>query len=202
MLKAIETTYRGYRFRSRLEARWAIFADTLGLQWTYEPEGFELYDGSRYLPDFLVDGIGWIEIKPDKNAEYDDEVSMLGEVVYGTVKNGYLLAGSIPDPECSYLETGDSLGLEVVALFPGHEQEGSWYEDYGYWFCVCPVCGKVGIEYQARGARVCGGKEHVELAGKDREFTGNHPQIIEAISAARGARFEHGENSEVIHATS
>lgn len=30
-MKAIETRYKGYRFRSRLEARWAVFFDALGL---------------------------------------------------------------------------------------------------------------------------------------------------------------------------
>ena len=29
MIKAIETVYNGYRFRSRLEARWAVFFDAL-----------------------------------------------------------------------------------------------------------------------------------------------------------------------------
>ncbi len=38
--KAIETLYKGYRFRSRLEARWAVFFDALGLKWEYEKEGF------------------------------------------------------------------------------------------------------------------------------------------------------------------
>lgn len=51
-IRAIQTTYKGYRFRSRLEARWAVFFDTLGIRWEYEPEGFELPDGRRYLPDF------------------------------------------------------------------------------------------------------------------------------------------------------
>lgn len=55
MLKAIETHYKGYRFRSRLEARWAVFFDNIGLEWVYEPEGFELGDGVRYLPDFKID---------------------------------------------------------------------------------------------------------------------------------------------------
>lgn len=50
-IKAIETRYAGCRFRSRLEARWAVFFDTLGIRWEYEPEGFELPSG-RYLPDF------------------------------------------------------------------------------------------------------------------------------------------------------
>lgn len=65
-IKAIETIYKGYRFRSRLEARWAVFFDALGVSWEYEPEGFELDCGSRYLPDFrlaTIHGLQWVEIK-------------------------------------------------------------------------------------------------------------------------------------------
>lgn len=53
MIRAIETHYNGYRFRSRLEARWAVFFDALGLKWEYEPEGFQLPSG-YYLPDFKI----------------------------------------------------------------------------------------------------------------------------------------------------
>lgn len=53
-IKAIETVYNGYRFRSRLEARWAVFFDELGIEYQYEPEGVELSDGSYYLPDFYL----------------------------------------------------------------------------------------------------------------------------------------------------
>lgn len=42
MIQAIETHYKGYRFRSRLEARWAIVFDGLGVDWEYEKEGYEL----------------------------------------------------------------------------------------------------------------------------------------------------------------
>ena len=45
-IKAIETEYNGYRFRSRLEARWAVFFDAMGIKYEYEPEGFELEDGT------------------------------------------------------------------------------------------------------------------------------------------------------------
>jgi hypothetical protein len=62
-IKAIETRYKGYRFRSRLEARWAVFFDALGLIWEYEPEGFETA-GGWYLPDFKVQHLGWFEVKP------------------------------------------------------------------------------------------------------------------------------------------
>ena len=63
--KAIETVYKGYRFRSRLEARWAVFFDTLNIEYRYEPEGFDL-DGIWYLPDFYLSAQRcWLEIKPD-----------------------------------------------------------------------------------------------------------------------------------------
>jgi hypothetical protein len=41
-IKPIETRYRGYKFRSRSEARWAVFFDVAGIAWQYEPEGFDL----------------------------------------------------------------------------------------------------------------------------------------------------------------
>lgn len=60
----IETRYKGYRFRSRLEARWAVAFDTMGWKWRYEAEGYDI-DGTRYLPDFFVDSLNTIvEIKP------------------------------------------------------------------------------------------------------------------------------------------
>lgn len=63
MLKAIETQYKGYRFRSRLEARWAVFFDALGITWEYEKEGYDLGAIGWYLPDFQIFNDLWIEIK-------------------------------------------------------------------------------------------------------------------------------------------
>lgn len=45
-IKPIETVYNGYRFRSRLEARWAVFFRAVGIEYQYEPEGFDM-DGLR-----------------------------------------------------------------------------------------------------------------------------------------------------------
>jgi len=50
-IKSIDTIYKGYNFRSRTEARWAIFFDACGYKWHYEFEGFKLPSGA-YLPDF------------------------------------------------------------------------------------------------------------------------------------------------------
>src|SRR5699024_1000503 len=64
-MKAIQTKYNGYHFRSRLEARWAIFFDALGIRYEYEAEGYVLEDGKYYLPDFwLPDLQALVEIKP------------------------------------------------------------------------------------------------------------------------------------------
>lgn len=73
-IKAIETVYNGYKFRSRLEARWAVFFDTLGVEYLYEPEGFDLENGIWYLPDFYLPTTEiWIEIKSTKPSE--DEIA-------------------------------------------------------------------------------------------------------------------------------
>jgi len=62
-IKPIETKYNGYRFRSRLEARWAVFLDEIGVAYDYEPEGFDI-DGVWYLPDFLLTELDvWFEVK-------------------------------------------------------------------------------------------------------------------------------------------
>jgi len=71
MIKAIETEYKNYRFRSRSEARWAIYFDAIGVKWRYEVGGYELGIDSNYLPDFYFpeyDAFG--EVKPD-NFEKD-----------------------------------------------------------------------------------------------------------------------------------
>ena len=72
-IRAIETTYNGRLYRSRLEARWAVMLDTLKVRFEYENEGYETPHG-RYLPDFwLPDAyMRWhgskgvlLEIKPE-----------------------------------------------------------------------------------------------------------------------------------------
>lgn len=45
----IPTKYRGVQFRSRLEAKWAVFFDLVGWPWLYEP-----IDLRGYVPDFVL----------------------------------------------------------------------------------------------------------------------------------------------------
>lgn len=53
MIKAISTRYGSRNYRSRTEARWAIFFDCCGIPFEYEAEGVVLPSGP-YLPDFWL----------------------------------------------------------------------------------------------------------------------------------------------------
>lgn len=64
MIKAIQTRYDNYFFRSRQEARWAVWFNTVGLPYRYELEGFDLGDDVYYLPDFYLPTLAlWVEVK-------------------------------------------------------------------------------------------------------------------------------------------
>jgi hypothetical protein len=69
-IRPIPTRYDGYSFRSRLEARWAVFYKALGLPYRYETEGY-VVNGVKYLADFYFPtqeekGLTacYVEIKP------------------------------------------------------------------------------------------------------------------------------------------
>ena len=108
-IKAIQTRYDGCLFRSRLEARWAVFFNHLGLRWRYEPEGFEM-PGFRYLPDFfLPDWDVYLEVKPDLPNEHvgdgfvsiieDDKHTSIGKFyMAATVLNGLSQEGRVCKP--------------------------------------------------------------------------------------------------------
>lgn len=96
--KAIETHYNGYRFRSRLEARWAVFFDEAGIKYEYEPEGFEKeVDGEliRYLPDFYFPDYDWYgEVKPPREGA-EKEIIKASYFVGDAIKV-LVLFGNIP----------------------------------------------------------------------------------------------------------
>jgi len=70
---AQRVTYRGVQMRSRLEGKWAVFFDALGIPWEYEPKRFYLSGDRSYLPDFRLWGCVYAEAKPAfKGAEACD----------------------------------------------------------------------------------------------------------------------------------
>ena len=98
-IKPIETVYNGYRFRSRLEARWAVFFDVGRIKYVYEPEGFNLPDGLKYLPDFyLPDFDAYVEVKRNTADGIKEVIDKCSKAVQwgGPIKRIVILS-DIPD---------------------------------------------------------------------------------------------------------
>lgn len=185
-MKPIQTRYAGYLFRSRLEARWAVFFDAMGLRWKYEPEGFHLPSGRRYLPDFLVTLHNeqlWVEVKPNEGDEspFEEFMANLEGDAVGTVLH------DIPDPR-------EAHNVCNFVYYKGSDPTRYWSgpdggQDCTYLFCICEACGAVGFEFDGRSARIgCGCDIH---KGSDKNYTPGHPRILSAFAKARSARFEH-----------
>jgi hypothetical protein len=92
-IKAIQTRYKGFHFRSRSEARFAVFCDHCGIQWQYEAEGFNLGEDGLYLPDFwIATAQCWVEIKPTN--EGHDETKKWKALVNGNPGKGLIVFNS------------------------------------------------------------------------------------------------------------
>lgn len=167
----IETEYNGYRFRSRLEARWAVAFDAMGIQYEYEPEGFVLNDGSKYLPDFRLLNV--------RHRSYIDEFDPLYVEVKGQMSpydlkrielfpEPIIVIGNIPHIMTEFCWERDSeKWYEWSFVFVDDDQYQGYFSKYKneIWFC---------------------GPEHDEFDGGELMFIG--------ISAAKKARFEHGQS--------
>lgn len=187
-IKPIPTWYKGIKFRSRLEARWAVFFDAIGIRYEYELEGFQMEDGTDYLPDFYLPDLDvWVEVKGIMTGKDQHKIDRFRKALEMPI---YLIVlGSIPP------ETDDVLDW-VYKTYTGAEcfeigAKDAW--DFPYLPCVCPVCGKSGFEFDGRGARVC---RHDSL--NDKGYSYDDPRILIAYRKARSARFEHGENGAIV----
>jgi len=102
-MQAIETNYKGYRFRSRLEARWAVFLDAIGVEWEYEPQGYEFDSGERYLPDFWISTWDcWIEVKGPEPTDQDARLAYL--LAQGSGKPVILAHGQFKVSRCEWMQ--------------------------------------------------------------------------------------------------
>ena len=91
-IKAIETEYDGTIYRSRLEALWAAQLDALGIEYVYEPQGYDM-NGVKYLPDFYLPKLDmFAEVKgmPDVKAALKIErlIDETGKDVVLLLSNG------------------------------------------------------------------------------------------------------------------
>jgi hypothetical protein len=118
-MKAIETRYKNRRFRSRLEARYAVLLDALGVPWVYEKEGYEL-DGLQYLPDFwLPEQDSWLEIKGQEPT--GEELEKAARLSFYSNKTVYVRYGDI-SPESNKCYIFPAIQIEAVHGFNWEER--------------------------------------------------------------------------------
>ena len=192
-MKAIQTEYKGYLFRSRLEARWAVFFDACGVRWEYEPEGYDLGDGIYYLPDFLLHGVDgrdggdlYVEVKGNMTPADAEKILRFvegggREGKYGKYKNATLVVGNIPEGE-----TADEIDWYV--------SDHAYHGPAPYLFNFETIDGD---HFAAHPGINKEGK--IELFGDDSSYLCDQDPVAteRAYRLARQARFEHGEKPHI-----
>lgn len=188
MMQVIQTHYRGYHFRSRLEARWAVFFDALRIPWQYEVEGFDLGAAGWYLPDFwLPQQRYYVEIKGERSSAPDTTKARAW--VLATKQPIWVFLG-LPnyDPELDWISTGfrtDGSRYEFVPDDPEVSLIPHMLEDPDEYGGIAKV-----RAYIKNGGTIFDLRQPTfEVLG----FTCSNAQYIAAVIAARSARFEHGE---------
>jgi hypothetical protein len=209
-IKAIETRYAGCRFRSRLEARWAVFFDRMSIQWEYEPQGYVIEGAPKvihqargwhaemtvpkpYLPDFWlpIEQL-WVEVKGSED-ELDHTLILNAVIPHGQGlphvdrdKPSMIILGPVPRP-------GGRVGHSVLDFHKGDVWR-SWAE-----------FNLTGITIHEKTCYTSGdddwlGNDCGEVHKPDPPLTscaylpGTPGEFVSAAyQAARSARFEHGE---------
>lgn len=197
MLKPIDTRYAGHLFRSRLEARWAVFFDCLGLSWQYELEGYLLPDGTRYLPDFLLQtpqgNQRWVEVKPSHIAN-DPKFEAFAKALHPDgVRDDTTGAAMVSGSPLEWLQAGNTFCPRCAMPL-----ERSYADGVSEFLCdPCDwetPCGG-GHPSEPTGVKGISWRPHkgwIELHGDEPE---RFSQIVlKAAVAAQEARFEHGAN--------
>lgn len=193
MPSAIETEYAGCRFRSRLEARWAVFFDHLDTPWEYEPQGLDLPSG-RYLPDFWLPDMGiWAEVKGvfthQDFIKLMDAVPHLLEPVGQQIQPRLLILGPVPRPGSAWVHTRvdvfrDTLLWQQVFFAGPH-----WHTKPIHQASAIPF----GAFNRAEEELTDWFRTSALDPGYDPRLTVD-PAVDDAYRAARSARFEFGES--------
>lgn len=223
IIKAIETRYAGCHFRSRLEARWAVFFDHLGIQWEYEPQGFAGQYDTHYLPDFHLPHVRsgstvgvYVEVKgSDEQLRADSrKIGLCVDYKSTPVSDGLLILGPVPrvrplrdmsaithpllewrkGVESSEVQWTEILGRSAAdPKFKGSEWALSNLDHHPSGACRANETEKVPDEVRV-DAMIWGGMTVHE--GNLSLCLKIHPNsvVVAAYDAARSARFEHGQS--------
>jgi hypothetical protein len=182
---AIPTEFKSVRYRSRTEARWAVFFDSLGLTFRYEPQTIRLSSGEYYLPDFMIDDFeAHFEVKPSNDGIVTEECTKARQLAAD--RNGQRVWLAMGAPAA---ETPNILPLEKWPLSTKIEEilgtpENRYYfledrrDDRVYWLQANFVSGNFKESYMVGGPGVSTDHERLPLL---------RPNIVAAYKAAHNA---------------
>lgn len=131
-------------FESLLEARWALTFELMGIEWRYEPQRFELRAGYTYTPDFYLEDIGWIEIKPEFDALLEAEPKLRAfteekhDLISAQHKTRFF---SITAPYPSFALPGKLISTVVEWLPDGYRSGGKAY-------AITTICAAHALNFQ------------------------------------------------------
>ena len=201
LLKAIETRYKGYRFRSRTEARWAVAFDAMGIEWEYEKEGYELPSG-WYLPDFWLPGLKtFAEVKDGFPKTH--ETKLLMDLAEASGCECVFLDG-IPNvkPYAAinhHVTDGPIRLFEVFSVLPRvvGDAFNNRLHAFVHWSeepCMSIACGLYSTRDIDNGSCIEKASQIISPCKEcSQQILAAKADCQRVVSAARSARFEHGE---------
>jgi hypothetical protein len=184
-IKPKKIKYGSFRYNAILEARWAVFFDSLGIKYEYEPIYDEVETGGRvvyYKPDFYLNELDiFVEIKPSKPCEIEN--------IKGAGWAKHI--------------------NEIIVLFnlnpPTMELENGWLYDFpdirkiptindSFWWGQCLKCGHVDIaQYAQITSCGCYDKDYYNNLYEKEDKIGHGaertPRLLKAYSIAKKYKF-------------
>ena len=165
----IMTRYKGYRFRSRTEARWAVYLDKAQIIWEYEPQGYCLENGELYLPDFWLPRDGaFLEVKPG------DDDPRVAKFTVGEKRKALELC---------------ELTKSIVAMVDGVPRQTNYWAYY--WDAYAKEVRLRAFYFNCFDNKMWWDRKGFFDDWEHRD--GVNITDFECVVAARSARFEHGE---------
>lgn len=136
------TIYKGFRFKSRLEARWAVFFDAIGIDWDYERETLKFepcYSNVHgYLPDFYFPALGiYGEVKASnsKLSQDADKIADAIDFLQTPCSDGLIILGPLPEtryasiPAYDFLFWYKGVAKDWGVFYVNKQGRGSFYTE-------------------------------------------------------------------------
>lgn len=199
-MKSLNTKYAGCLFRSRLEARWAVYFNAAGVAWEYEPQGFEVTerlacstDTFPYLPDFwLPEQQLWVEVKGSLTASEADRLINAAASLSVNAGDGCGIGKGHDLVVFGPLTSSGVTGVPIRL----HMHKGDLIASC--WLCATPCSSHTGISVANDTSWTIADLERILLRGY---FCAAHladARHLAALDTARTARFEHGAKPKAV----